>query len=457
MSYFQRRTIVSASLICMLMLGLVLPASAATRDDLLASAVRIRYERTEGGALITGHGTAFGIDLSPYGVHSRKLLLSAAHNVLDGRGNPYSTLKIEINEGSRTYWSRCRVVASDDQMDLCLVEAGDELPVLAKLHDTDLQPGSPVILAGSPRGIPVSLYDGEITKRFENGSIRSSARVVFDHGDSGGPFFCARSMKVVGVAVAGVPKNGDLDHNIGLFVPLVGIDSFLQANLPNARKHIPILASKIAPRPIAQKASAESIAPQAAPVAVPAAPVASVAVTPAPAAPVAVAAAKPAPAAPVAPVTETHAEVINIEPAVVAQAVTPAKLPVPEKSVPQKSVEAAPQVAEVKPEAKKSIAAAPAPVAPVAKIAPPAQTAQAKPAAPRAAPVIESDEPPVVAAKVEPKTAKPAKVFHVVQAGENLTKIAKHYNVALTEIVSVNEIQDPNRINIGMKVMIPVQ
>jgi LysM repeat protein len=437
MPQLYRKAFVSMPLvICMLLAVLSMPAGAATRDDLLASAVRIRYERTEGGALITGHGTAFGIDLSPYGVHSRRLMLSAAHNVLDGRNQPYGTLKIEIIEGSRAYWTKVRVIASDESMDLCLLESAEDLPVLATLHDNDLQPGNPVILAGSPRGIPVSLYDGEIMKRFESGSIRSSARVVFDHGDSGGPFFCAKTMKVIGVAVAGVPKNGDLDHNIGLFVPLVGIDSFLQANLQSARKVGPSVASRAVSRPVVQKVVAEKAPAPIAPA------------TPAP---------LPTPMPAVA-AGSAHAEIIDVDTIVAAKvpapAPAPAKLPVPEKSVAQKPVDSAPQIAVTK-ELKMSIASAPAPVIQAVQVVP-APLAPVAPAAP-VAPVAQKVEPAPAPTPAAAPAAKPAKVVHVVQAGENLTKIARQYKIALTELVSTNGITDPNRITIGMKVTIPVQ
>lgn len=411
MKFFRRIavTVKLPLLSCLLLAMSAVPALAATRADLLTSTVRIRYERTEGGALITGHGTAFGVDLTPYGVKSRRLLLSAAHNVLDGRGQPYATLKIEINEGTRTYWSRCRVVASDESMDLCLVESGDDLPALARLGDTDLQPGSPVILAGSPRGIPVALFDGEVMRRFDSGSIRSAARVKFDHGDSGGPFFCAMTMKVAGVAVAGVPKNGDLDHTVGLFVPLVGIDSFLQAHLPSARSQLPVVAARSVPHPATQKASAESIAP-------------------------------PAP-------VEKRAEVMKVDPEIVKQptpaAVAARPLPEPAKSVPapQKAV---PQFVEAPVVEKKPVAAAPAP----AQAMPPEPKREVSPPVP--APMAKVSAPaPVIA------DAVPAKIVHVVQAGDNLTKIARQYNVAILDIVNANDIKDPNRILTGTRVLIP--
>ncbi|MBI3829322.1 MAG: trypsin-like peptidase domain-containing protein [Planctomycetes bacterium] len=199
----------------------------AQRPKFLKAAVRIRYEIAQGTAVITGHGTAFGVDLSRYGYEGAKYLLSAAHNVLDKNGQPYEALTIELEENARSVWSKCKVVAFDTDLDLCLIESTEAIPEIAPLAEADADPGTEVVLAGSPRGIPVKLYDGTLLKRFDSGSVRSSARITFDHGDSGGPFFSAQSGKVIGVAVAGVAKGSDLDHNLGLFVPVAGVRSFL--------------------------------------------------------------------------------------------------------------------------------------------------------------------------------------------------------------------------------------
>jgi len=197
------------------------------RQKLLRSAARIRYERGETRTTITGHGTAFCADLSKYGYSGRTYLLSAAHNVLDDTGRPFETLKLEIEEPGRTVWSRCRVLAFDKDLDLCLLESNDPLPEQVELSDADVEAGAKVVLAGSPRGVPVALYDGVVIKRFEGGTVRSSARLPFDHGCSGGPFFNSAG-KAAGVAVAGVPKDGDLDKQMGLFVPVSALASFLE-------------------------------------------------------------------------------------------------------------------------------------------------------------------------------------------------------------------------------------
>lgn len=205
------------------------------RQVLLESTVRVRYEqRISQERVISGQGTAFGVDLSAYGYPaSRRYLLTAAHVVLNGNkvGNktPYAKIEIELRRGDNTYWSTCRAVAWDEYLDLCILESGDELPNHLKLAERDPKVGAKLVLAGSPRGVPVALYTGTLDQKFERGSIRSSARVPFDHGDSGGPMVDAVTGLVVGVAVAGIPKDNDLDRNVGLFVPVVGVDSFMEA------------------------------------------------------------------------------------------------------------------------------------------------------------------------------------------------------------------------------------
>ncbi len=183
------------------------------REKLLRSAVRIRYERSEGNTVVTGHGTAFFVDLSHYGYTGSKYLLSVAHNVLDGKGVPYDTLKIEYEIDSRLVWSKCRVVAFDKKMDVCLIESRDAAPEVAKLAEADIaaEEGAEVVLAGSPRGIPIKLFDGTLANKFDGMPVHSTVRIPFDHGDSGGPFFSGQSGKVIGIAVAGIPKDDDLD------------------------------------------------------------------------------------------------------------------------------------------------------------------------------------------------------------------------------------------------------
>ena len=248
----------------------VFPSESLTppqRNRLLHSAIRIRYERPDGDAVVTGHGTAFGVDLGDYGQPGRRYLLSAAHNVVDTAGNAYPALKIELSRGSGTFWSRCEPVAMDRSLDLCLLECSEELSDVASLATADEGLNAPVIMAGSPRGIPVQLYEGTLVQRFYDGSVRSMAQIEFDHGCSGGPVYSADTGKVIGVAVAGVPKDGDLDHAKGLFVPVCAIESFISSLSPNVLPSRKPVQRSMPARPLAQMVSPppqrENIPPKA--------------------------------------------------------------------------------------------------------------------------------------------------------------------------------------------------
>lgn len=188
-------------------------------------AVRIRHQRHEGAVTFTGHGTAFGVDLSSYGLTKPRYLLSASHNVQDD-GNVYGDIRIEISENE---WISIAVVSFDPNLDICLLKSSVDLQSVAKLAEKDVAVGGNLTLVGSPRGAPIAIFDGILLRKFDRGTVRSLAKITFDHGDSGGPFFDAKTGLVVGMAVAGVPKDGDMDHEVGLYVPLVAITSFLES------------------------------------------------------------------------------------------------------------------------------------------------------------------------------------------------------------------------------------
>jgi nucleoid-associated protein YgaU len=49
-----------------------------------------------------------------------------------------------------------------------------------------------------------------------------------------------------------------------------------------------------------------------------------------------------------------------------------------------------------------------------------------------------------------------AVIHHIVQPNDNLTKIAEHYGVTIQEIIALNNIPNPNRIEAGTVLRIPV-
>ncbi len=197
-------------LLCLLLLCL----SASAREPI--SAVRLRYERTSGDAIITGHGTAFGV--------AKRYLLTAKHNVLDEKGNPYKTLKIEI-DGE---WRKCSVAAFDEVLDVCVLKSSADAPVF-ELAESDALEGAKVDLQGSPRGIPILNRCGVLKQAFDQGILRLCARLEFDHGDSGGPLLV--DGKVIGMAVSGVPKDGDIDKTTCVYLPVSALRKFIQEQL----------------------------------------------------------------------------------------------------------------------------------------------------------------------------------------------------------------------------------
>jgi LysM repeat protein len=71
------------------------------------------------------------------------------------------------------------------------------------------------------------------------------------------------------------------------------------------------------------------------------------------------------------------------------------------------------------------------------------------PAATAAAVATASAPPPV-------EEPPPADVIHVIQAGDTLGSIAEQYGVPMDDIIQVNSIADPNRLDIGVELIIPV-
>jgi LysM repeat protein len=48
-------------------------------------------------------------------------------------------------------------------------------------------------------------------------------------------------------------------------------------------------------------------------------------------------------------------------------------------------------------------------------------------------------------------------VTHTVKAGETLSSIARKYNVTVEAIVEANELANPDSLNVGQALIIPVQ
>lgn len=193
---------------------LLLLLSWATAAEDEARAMRLQYTRPHKGEIATGHGTAFAV--------AENLLFTAAHNILSEEHKPFNTVRIEIS-GS---WVPAKVLCWDRELDVALLSVAAKLQPLQLGFDPD--EGDRVEFVGSMRGIPIASYRGVIERRWHGATARTLARVKFDHGMSGCPVIGRDG--VVGVAVCGLPKDGDLDHELGLFIPVSIIRWFIQQN-----------------------------------------------------------------------------------------------------------------------------------------------------------------------------------------------------------------------------------
>ena len=203
--------------------GLLLFLTLLT-SDVSAAATRIRYERMHQGQTVTGHGTAFPVDLTEWKQKGPHYLLTAAHTVLDNEGKPYNTLVIELN-GS---WLAAHVVFFDPYNDVAVVYTAADLTSLGieTLAALDSDVETKIRTTGSKYGKPLTENKGEVVDQFFMGRARHIAKVHTDHGDSGCPVYDGK--KVCGMIVE-VPmgNDGQANTNYGIYVPIVTLRSFL--------------------------------------------------------------------------------------------------------------------------------------------------------------------------------------------------------------------------------------
>jgi hypothetical protein len=216
------------AMICLALLTASAANAAADLSSIALSSLRVRSEQAVGGDTVVGHGTAMAIDLSPWGYSAPRYMLSAFHVYVDQSGNIRPRLKVEVRQNGMSSWINCRVAAYNKALDVCILETERDLPYLTRLSARELEEGDPVVLVGSPRGIPITIYHGKLTeKEYRNDCSRME--IEFDHGDSGAPVFERDNGEVIGVAVAGISLRGgqDMVPNVGLFVPASSVMRFL--------------------------------------------------------------------------------------------------------------------------------------------------------------------------------------------------------------------------------------
>ena len=233
------------------------PVHAETRyrynaTSAILSTFRLRAEVIKGDSIITAHGTGFGIDLSNWGYPRPRYVLTAWHVVRNDDGPGMPSLKIEVRTDSNIYWTRCRLLAFDARRDLCLLESATDLPYNAEFADEQTEPGSPVLHVGCPTGVRPTPFEGIVSDR--DGFDLACAQVrFFKQGCSGGPVFDGTTFRIIGVAVAGVKREGgakdEMDPTTALFVPLSSVKKFVQRNMPRRAVEPAIAYQKPVPPP----------------------------------------------------------------------------------------------------------------------------------------------------------------------------------------------------------------
>ncbi len=198
----------------------------------MASTFRIKSEQSRGNSIISGHGTAFGIDLSEYGYHRPRYALTACHVIREHDGSLAPNLKLELKQHGVVRWVPCHVLASDSKMDVALVECESDLPLCATFAEHDALERTPLVMIGSPAGVPLRAVKGYV---ITHKKIEPSVAYVdyIQEGCSGGPVFDASSQTVVGLVIAGIGKNqsAKMDPHTCLYVSLSNMNRFLCASL----------------------------------------------------------------------------------------------------------------------------------------------------------------------------------------------------------------------------------
>jgi LysM repeat protein len=72
-----------------------------------------------------------------------------------------------------------------------------------------------------------------------------------------------------------------------------------------------------------------------------------------------------------------------------------------------------------------------------------------------ATPTVVTDNTPSAPVPPVAKPVAPASNTHIVVKGESLEKIAKQYGVAVSELLKINKITDPKKLQIGQQLTLP--
>jgi S1-C subfamily serine protease len=202
------------------MIVIVFVLIGGLRSCIAADAVRIKYTyRHDVHGEVTGHGTAFPI--------AKRQLITAAHTVLDSKGNAHLTVVFEHQAHGVTIWLPAKVEWADKDTDLALLAIDLDLEPFA-LADQGPKVTQKLSLVGAPSGGEIVALIGLTSDVWVRGWAKHVAMTAgFGHGMSGGPVLA--DGQVVGMISAGKLKDdGKLDDKVCFFVPVEVIRSILR-------------------------------------------------------------------------------------------------------------------------------------------------------------------------------------------------------------------------------------
>jgi putative serine protease PepD len=180
--------------------------SAAVAKRVLPSVFRVRAGSSSGSAF------AFGVR-PPAGGTSLITNFHVVESVVAAGGTT-----VDIQRGTTSY--RARIARTDPTRDLALLETEARFPALAAASNT-VQPGSPVVVVGSPLGLADSVTTGVVSAVRPRPDGRSGEFIQFDAaispGNSGGPLVDATG-RVVGVAQSKLVQEGV--EGISIAIPI---------------------------------------------------------------------------------------------------------------------------------------------------------------------------------------------------------------------------------------------
>lgn len=202
---------------------------------------RIKAQSTRGDVTITGHGTAFGVNLAEFGNSRPRHVLTACHVIRDTQGANFKSLTIEVRRGGTVRWLRCRPLAWDVKLDIAILECESDLPVCAFARH-DALCGSQLEMIGGPGGTPLRVFGGTVSETPRAG--KATARVEYiKEGCSGGPLVDARTQRIIGLVSAGIAmgRSHEMDPHTCLYVPRSTLLAFIERSLHVRAKNVAVV------------------------------------------------------------------------------------------------------------------------------------------------------------------------------------------------------------------------